>query len=61
MEDSESKQVGVAKLSFRVRDHTLGGTEPWTLLFEESKFNAGLKVTTWFGAEKPYIALHWKG
>lgn len=52
MEESESKQIGVGKVSFWVRDHT-SGTASWTLLFEESKFNAGLKITTWFGAEKP--------
>jgi len=48
----ESVSVGSGTLAFTVGQH--GPLESWSLLLEQSKVNAGIKCSTWFGDVKPY-------
>lgn len=52
LEGNESAIIGMGSLSFLPEQH--GPVETWTLLLEQSKFNAGIKLATWFGETKPY-------
>jgi len=52
LEDGEAVKIGSGRLAFHTTEH---GEKPeaWTILLEESKLNAGIKLRTWFGDQSP--------
>jgi hypothetical protein len=51
LDGNESSTIGMGSLSFLPEQH--GKLETWTLLLEQSKINASIRLTTWFGESKP--------
>ena len=54
--NGDSKVIGNTRLAFPVGDHSVGN-ENSALLLENSKFNAALRLSTWFGFQKPEVML----